>query len=347
MPDTWQTIEQAAVTLGLSVRTVNRHITGGKLESRLFEGRREVLVSLPDPVRPADSTKSAAPQRAASAAPSASGTTDTPPAPESTVNFTMGAAANDRNDAASSNPSANAAADKPAYESVRRAMFDSESNEKPLDLRTMLTLADSADDKASLAVAAYQTLARTSEMQVHSLRRVALGAWAAVGVMAAGAIMAVGWGTYRLTTSEGTSSYLRAQVTDQKTEINHLTDERDRARNELVRLQIESARLQDRLSQLADAQSVAEIARYALRTIKQNDLGSSPIATQPTVAASATQPTLVEGPIKPDTHSPTTQPAHPAGGIAAGPVTQPASKPALTGQRPTYITNSREPFDPR
>src|SRR5688572_10221605 len=50
MSDTWQTIEQAAVTLGLSVRTVNRHITGGKLESRLFEGRREVRVTLAEPV---------------------------------------------------------------------------------------------------------------------------------------------------------------------------------------------------------------------------------------------------------------------------------------------------------
>lgn len=44
MADTWLTIEQAAVALGLSVRTVNRHIVAGKLSSRLQEGRREVLV---------------------------------------------------------------------------------------------------------------------------------------------------------------------------------------------------------------------------------------------------------------------------------------------------------------
>ena len=31
----WITIEQAAVMLGLSVRTVNRHIAAGKLQSRL------------------------------------------------------------------------------------------------------------------------------------------------------------------------------------------------------------------------------------------------------------------------------------------------------------------------
>jgi hypothetical protein len=47
MNDNWMTIEQAAVTLGLSVRTVNRHITAGKLESRLNDGRREVSIDLP------------------------------------------------------------------------------------------------------------------------------------------------------------------------------------------------------------------------------------------------------------------------------------------------------------
>ena len=52
MTDHWITIEQAAVSLGLSVRTVNRHITAGKLQSRLHEGRREVLI-------PSDTTSDA------------------------------------------------------------------------------------------------------------------------------------------------------------------------------------------------------------------------------------------------------------------------------------------------
>jgi hypothetical protein len=43
----WMNIEQAAVTLGLSVRTVNRHINAGKLQSRLADGRREVLMDGP------------------------------------------------------------------------------------------------------------------------------------------------------------------------------------------------------------------------------------------------------------------------------------------------------------
>src|SRR5439155_22284707 len=48
MAHTWLTIEQAAVALGLSVRTVNRHIAADKIQSRLSEGRREVLVDMPE-----------------------------------------------------------------------------------------------------------------------------------------------------------------------------------------------------------------------------------------------------------------------------------------------------------
>lgn len=46
MSDTWLSIEQAATALRLSVRTVNRHINAQKIQSRLHEGRREVLVRL-------------------------------------------------------------------------------------------------------------------------------------------------------------------------------------------------------------------------------------------------------------------------------------------------------------
>lgn len=55
MSDNWMTIEHAAVTLGLSVRTITRHINAGKLQSRLTDGRREVLiesVSIPGAVTP-------------------------------------------------------------------------------------------------------------------------------------------------------------------------------------------------------------------------------------------------------------------------------------------------------
>ena len=45
----WQSVEEAAVTLGVSTRTLHRRIAKGDVETRLEDGRREVLVCLPDP----------------------------------------------------------------------------------------------------------------------------------------------------------------------------------------------------------------------------------------------------------------------------------------------------------
>jgi hypothetical protein len=44
----WQSVEEAAVTLGVSARTLHRRIAKGEVETRLDNGRREVLVCLPD-----------------------------------------------------------------------------------------------------------------------------------------------------------------------------------------------------------------------------------------------------------------------------------------------------------
>src|SRR3954468_20809240 len=44
----WQSVEEAAVTLGVSTRTLHRRISKGEVETRLEDGRREVLVCLPD-----------------------------------------------------------------------------------------------------------------------------------------------------------------------------------------------------------------------------------------------------------------------------------------------------------
>ena len=44
----WQSVEEAAVTLGVSARTLHRRISKGEVETRLENGRRAVLVCLPD-----------------------------------------------------------------------------------------------------------------------------------------------------------------------------------------------------------------------------------------------------------------------------------------------------------
>lgn len=49
MATTWQTLEEAALTLGISSRTLHRRIAKGEFQSRMENGRREVLVSIADP----------------------------------------------------------------------------------------------------------------------------------------------------------------------------------------------------------------------------------------------------------------------------------------------------------
>src|SRR3982751_2351532 len=50
MATAWQTLEEAALTLGISSRTLHRRLAKGEFQTRLESGRREVLVSIPDPV---------------------------------------------------------------------------------------------------------------------------------------------------------------------------------------------------------------------------------------------------------------------------------------------------------
>ncbi len=61
MATVWQTMEEAALTLGVSSRTLHRRITRGEVETRLNNGRREVLVDVPAPAQePAQAAQSPA-----------------------------------------------------------------------------------------------------------------------------------------------------------------------------------------------------------------------------------------------------------------------------------------------
>src|SRR6185295_6265709 len=52
MASAWQSVEEAALTLGISSRTLHRRMARGEFEMRLENGRREVLVVIPEPQIP-------------------------------------------------------------------------------------------------------------------------------------------------------------------------------------------------------------------------------------------------------------------------------------------------------
>ena len=239
MADTWLTIEQAAVTLGLSVRTVNRHIVAGKIPSRLQDGRREVLVQTPSDKASAidDSPFGAVLSPFASDGPSVTGpaiaghATVTIPPPGSAASRSS----SDTDDRSSDNPS--------------RSQIDTE---------TVLALADNANEKAELAVSAYQALARATDVQFQHVRRSARFAWSAVAVMALGVSAAVGGTTYYLTKSHVQTQYLQEQVQAKTGVADTLSAERETLRAELSAAKEQAAHSDGKASALTDVQSRLE-----------------------------------------------------------------------------------------
>ena len=230
MADTWLTIEQAAVALGLSVRTVNRHIVADKIQSRLNEGRREVLVSMPD--------EGADGYDASSDASSAA----SPFAAERLTIDSQGADyARQASDYA-----------RQASDHVRQ-VSEGAVQAPVVDTNTVLALADNAAEKAELAISAYQALARATDTQFRSVRRSARVAWTAVAVMAAGVSVAVGWTTHYLTKAQVEGQHLQQQVRTTADMAERVSAERETLRAELSAAREQAARAEGKVSVMSEA----------------------------------------------------------------------------------------------
>jgi excisionase family DNA binding protein len=207
----WMTIEQAAVALGVSVRTVNRHINAGKLQSRLADGRREVLL---------DDTAATAPIFGASAATAAAA------AAAAATHVASGEIVG--------------GVDGQAAASSRDAHL--------VDYETVLALADNAADKAELAVSAYQALARSADERIRANRRLSCAAWSFVALFAVGAVVSVGWASHKLTRAAVETRHLEQQVTTVTAMADEAHDECDDLRRALAAARETAARNEGQLA---------------------------------------------------------------------------------------------------
>lgn len=238
MSETWQSIEQAAVTLGYSVRTINRHISAGKIPSRLTsDGRREVLIpssiqAEPGPFADGDilsariSLMSADPNTARPTPQAASPTMSAANPPPATLNSSASPPATEK---------AIARSDKPSQ-------FDSE---------TLLLLADAAADKMERAIGAYQSLARTATQQAESNRRGVRIAWSSAGAMAV--ILAVGLvlATYYVSTTRLENRHLNQEVSILSNTVDQMEQTQADLRLEARRAEATAAQRQGELAALA------------------------------------------------------------------------------------------------
>jgi excisionase family DNA binding protein len=302
MPEAWLSIEQAAVALGLSVRTVNRHIQANKLPSRLTDGRREVLVNVrrsaltgefmipPAPATSAggapfaDSPLSgAATAQAGSAAPAVAPSAPsvtfqeeptTPPGPMPYVTANGDGASRTGYQETSGNGARLGAPSAPSATSAAPS-----SPTPTYDSETVLALADSAAEKAELAVNAYQALARAAVTQYEATRRAARVAWTLVGIMAVGVVVAVGWTANRLTRVQIESQQMQQKVSEAANLADSASAERDRLRDKLTEAREQAARAEGQLTALTDAQR-AQLAAQQARDRQQRQ--SPQPATRPT-----------------------------------------------------------------
>jgi hypothetical protein len=221
------------------VRTVNRHITAGKLQSRLQDGRREVLIE--------------------------SATAGTP----------ASRAADNRN---SNFTGEIIEEDGSATTRQQAGGYTGGASDSGVDYETVLALADNAADKAELAVAAYQTLAKNADERVRANRRLSAVSWSLVAALAMIAIVSVGWTSHRLTRAVDETASLQRQVTAVSTMAEESDHECNDLRKALADARDHAARAEGSLA------AYRETADTTRRTARQ-----TAASTEPT-----TRPTLVD-----------------------------------------------------
>lgn len=246
---TWHTVEHAAVALGLSVRTVNRHIQAGKLRSRLAEGRREVFVPAP-PIE--DEAPSA----------SSDSTSDEPVKPDGQQTPSDPPQAAQRTQPPSSSTASPEL--KGTTSSVGGQPIPPFANAVAYDVESALARADNAADKAELAVSAYQNLAHSIELQAQSARRGAKVAWTIVAVLAVAAGVATYWTATTVTEARMKAEELEREAKAKAEELERETRAASKAAEdnsaELERLR---ARLSNAEHDAAYAKGKAEVLEHA------------------------------------------------------------------------------------
>ena len=220
MPQLWLTIEEAAVRLKTSVRTLQRKVSAGTIESRMEGGRREVLIDVSDVSQSAVSD----------AAPDAAGQTfgqvgQVPP----TVGQGFGQIP----------PAAYAAPD------ISQALA---------------VVTDAMADKAELAIVAYQGLARNAELMANRYRVETRIYQVAACILIVGLLVAVAVAVRSATkaeTSDTLALHANGTTATVGQERDKLRDELIRAREAAARAE---GRREGELNALTEAVSVIKAA---------------------------------------------------------------------------------------
>lgn len=205
MATAWQTLEEAALTLGISSRTLHRRIARGEFETRLANGRREVLVTIADP--PAQTTQVLPQSPTAAPQPVPSDTSD------------------------SSADSTDSAADSSALSADVS--------------QTMLTLHEDRIRRTDLAIMAYQQSVSVAATEARRSRISSRLAWSLAGMLTAVSFVLAIWATHRLTDAQAKVDSMSKHVQDLSAKVQQESARADTKAHEaeLARQDAEYARI--------------------------------------------------------------------------------------------------------
>jgi outer membrane murein-binding lipoprotein Lpp len=261
MAEAWQTLEEAALTLGISSRTLHRRLARGEFQTRMANGRREVFVIV-EPRDPSLDRLAAAGNRAAPSANASAAASDTTDTPADDINTFPH---DDYNDGI----------------------------ESPADQiqQTMLALHEDRIRRTDLAIMAYQqsvTVAAADARRAITRSRVA---WGMAALLTVTLSLGGMWATHRLTQASGQVSHLSdnvrqlSEVVEVKTgEIIELRQDAQTAKVAAARAEGELAAAKRQVEQLTEAQQAAATAAARLSAQVAAHTSEKP-ATQPSVVS--------------------------------------------------------------
>ena len=267
MAEAWQTLEEAALTLGISSRTLHRRLARGEFQTRMANGRREVLVVV--------EARDPSLDRLAAAA------------NRGTTSASTSAAASDMADAAETV----AATDATTYSSDDyTGTIENAADEVQ---QTMLALHEDRIRRTDLGIMAYQqsvTVAAADARRAVTRSRVA---WSVAAVLTLALSLGGMWATHRLTHASGQVSHLSdnlrqlSETVEVKTrEITELRQDAQSAKVAAARAEGELAAAKRQVEQLTEAQQAAAMAaaRLSAQIAAAADTSEKP-ATQPSVVS--------------------------------------------------------------
>jgi hypothetical protein len=227
----WQTVEQAAVTLGCSTRTINRRIKDNQIQSRLEAGRREVLVCLPEGL------KEPTP----------------PPSPISTVSDKVSSVRIDVSQIEADAAQRVAEATDAAAHSVEDV-----SDAPAAASAEMLALTEERVRRAEMAVVAFRQTATLYQSEVARARFGARFAWAIVALLGLGTYVVVGWTTSQVSQSRTQAENALERVRSASDTADKQARETEKLHEQITEAKLAQARAEGELSAMRGAEKAEQ-----------------------------------------------------------------------------------------